>query len=684
MSRRTGIFRSVFRTIGSMTGKVKTALIMIVMVAVMLRFGQLYLARYDPLFSSIEEDPCFQNGVYYIGDIGDYLRFVGYLNRAHKEEEGNEKATAVDAVLTADICLTDTARGPWKLCPLIKGDIIPYRFQGGHPYIRQSILDYAGTFDGNGHTITWKKDSGNGMFVSISREGMVKNLTFHAESLRWDMDEYGVGMICMINYGTIQNCRTEGSLEGTECYAGGIAGINRGVIEDCVNTADIRVPGVGDYGAGGIAGLSKCKVLPGESEETPIVPVIKGCINDGRIEGTWCAGGICARNDCADIYSCGNTGEVQVKYQRGYIYPEHPEWYECALAAGICADMGWNSIKDCYNQGKISIAEEGNEATYGIAGNTLLWSNSVTNCVNLKGTATGNMRHESVMELDEEELMFWMENPEQFTYIANNWKFDLEEAREKLPLVPLGVEESERTKGREDVWLCDEFYLRAPDGYTVKEVSPYALCMEDDAGESPWGDNQIWLLRLEEHLVNAAEYLDANGNFVEETAHEVWKGIPGSHWLHPGYSYKDDCHVQDTSGVIGERRYFGGIAVVHYRDDFLAALAVGTEDGGKMDNIAALPMCGSGYELRWLLLFTRAEDNNRPGLDLVRETLGGFLTAPGWLYVAWGDTLSGIAGQCTGDSSRYPELAVYNEITDADHIEAGQVLLLPPEWLQEF
>ena len=64
-----------------------------------------------------------------------------------------------------------------------------------HPYIRQCILSYAGTFDGNGHTITWKEGRGNGMFTSIERSGVVKNLTFHARDLCWTMDEYGVGTV---------------------------------------------------------------------------------------------------------------------------------------------------------------------------------------------------------------------------------------------------------------------------------------------------------------------------------------------------------------------------------------------------------------------------------------------------------------------------------------------------------
>ena len=51
------------------------------------------------------------------------------------------------------------------------------------------------------------------------------------------------------------------------------------------------------------------------------------------------------------------------------------------------------------------------------------------------------------------------------------------------------------------------------------------------------------------------------------------------------------------------------------------------------------------------------------------------------VVVEKGESLSSIAGACTGDPDRYPELAVCNGLPDADHIEPGQVLILPEPWL---
>lgn len=667
--------------VGGFTGTALCIMAMLVLSSAVLLMYIWYIRAYDPLYEQIEEDPCYENGVYEIYDSGDYIRFVGYLNRARRERPGDNAATAVDAVLMADIDLSEAAYGPVKECPFYQKDVIRYHSMREHPYIRQGILNYAGTFDGNGHTIHWYQDSGNGMFICMERGAVVKNLTFCADSLYCDMDEYGVGMICMVNYGTVRNCRTKGSMEGTECYTGGIAGMNRGTIKGCVNEADILLIGVGEYGAGGIAGLNKCEVLEGESEENPIVPVIDNCINKGMILAPWEAGGICARNDCADIISCGNEGAVTVQYQRGYIYPEHPDWYERALAAGICGSMGWNSIENCYNTGKISILEDGEEATYGIAGGTLMWSNSVTGCVSLEGTATGYMRHERVMELDEETFRRWKEDPDSVPYQAANWQFDLEEAKEKLPLVPLGVAQSPASQSREDLWICSEFCLQAPEGYSIREVSPYALCMEPEVSDSYSG--QIWILRLRDNLVSLTDHLDEEGNFTKDTAHELWTGIPGSHWLHPGYSYKDDCHVEYTFYMTGSRKLSPGLSVLHYRDDYLAGLAVGTEDGHMTDNIAVLPITGTpeGDHARWLLLFTRKEDNYRPPIGLARSVLRGLYLFPAATTIEKGDTLSRIAYQCTGDASRYPELAACNNLSSPDYIEAGQILTLPADWI---
>ena len=618
----------------------------------------------DPLCASIEEDPCFVDGVFEIFCAKDYLRFVGYVNRARKEDPENEAAIAVDARLMADVNLETEERYALR----------------NHPYIRQAILNYSGTFDGNGHQITWVSEAGNGMFVCLERDGVVRDLILEAPSLVWDMDEYGVGMLCMVNYGRFENCETRGRVEGTACYVGGLVGMNRGSIVNCVNRAEVVVDSLGDYGAGGIAGLSKCEVLKGESKEEPIVPEIQGCVNYGRIRGAWEAGGICAYNDCANIYKCGNEGEVSVRYQRGYIYPENPEWYERAMAGGICGRMGKNNLEYCYNKGRISILEEGVEDTYAIAGDTLFWIHTVRGCVSLQGMAKGAMRHESVAELTEREMELWLSDHESVSDRGNNWEFDLEEAKEKLPLIPLGVTESPLTDGQGEVFLCEDFCLRSEKGYSIEQVSPYALCVEANEQEASDSRLQVWVMRVPGDLTDIASYLDEHGNFVKDTGHEVWLGIEGSHWLHPGPSYKDDVHVKT---VICEQSGQPETWLVHYRDDILAHAAVGDEYG-MIDNVTALPIEyseTSGYKAEWLLLFTNKGDNYRPSLFEVDEFLKNFTWLPCKRRVKRGDCLYNLAREYTGDGNRYPELAAVNELENPGLLIPGQVLRIPVEWL---
>ena len=46
------------------------------------------------------------------------------------------------------------------------------------------------------------------------------------------------------------------------------------------------------------------------------------------------------------------------------------------------------------------------------------------------------MRHESVTELTEDEMELWLSDHESVSLKGNNWEFDLEEAKEKLHLMP--------------------------------------------------------------------------------------------------------------------------------------------------------------------------------------------------------------------------------------------------------
>lgn len=113
--------------------------------------------------------------------------------------------------------------------------------------------DYSGTFDGAGHTINGlfckgsdKKRLNGGLFANVS--GTVKNVGVK-DSYFFSLDNSG--SICgYLNHGTIENCFSVDNAAVSKGYAGGICGINNGIVNSCYNTGAVS----GENGAGGICG----------------------------------------------------------------------------------------------------------------------------------------------------------------------------------------------------------------------------------------------------------------------------------------------------------------------------------------------------------------------------------------------------------------------------------------------
>lgn len=666
------------------------------------------------LEKTIEEDDCYQDGVFYIFDKKDFLRFTGYMNRACKMDGVSAETLSVDAVLMADIDMEEDA-GYRRL----KND-----------YIKIPILRYDGCFDGNGHTINWFADKHWGMFARLGRSATVQNLTVRAENLALTIEKNddlpaGIGIICLENYGCVVDCQTAGSVRGEGCYAGGIAGSNYGAIDGCINRATVESVGVGEYGAGGIAGRN-VETWTEADGDMEVEAVLRSCFNEGSVTGDWMAGGICSKTDGINtgIYQCGNTGDVSARYQKvqPWLYNEESEnmrgrWEE-ARAGGIAGEMDCGILSECYNTGRISIQEEGNCGTYGIAGGA--WGNSqVTNCVSLAGTAAGHMRHENIMELTAEEMERWRANPASFPYVYNSWQFDLEEAKEKLGLIPLGISQSAYTKGTDTVYLCDAFCMRAPEGFVIREISPYALCMEARAGSVPaqygeyGGGYQVWLLRLpDQEIADMNAFLQKTRKLetiyaqaslydhmdsslpgalwlaslddaeIEADISRIWACMEDPDWLHPlDFMNWWDHHTWINNGRYSFNLYKEELNARHYvfvDEDETQSLRV--------DNIVSLPVWSSvkgGHTVQYLLLFTNRDNNYRPDLIFAGDVMDGFYYLPYQIRVEWGDTLSDLSGVYGGKAGRYRELAERNGLKNADLIREGDVLTVPGEWLAE-
>lgn len=212
----------------------------------------------------------------------------------------------------------------------------------------------AGTFDGNGHTITGlsltEEMSDYGLFRYISEEGTVRNLTVEAEVLGGEEQE-NIGILAGSNAGTIENCVSRGNLNA-EKSVGGIAGMNEetGVIRNSENEAQVD----GKDATGGIAGTSEgtiesCtnsgkintnqkvqKKMDGDGSVTVSIPnAVTGLVADDRANET---GGI-AGNSSGTIAYCKNTGTV------GY---EHLGSSTGGIAGRQDGSLAW-----CSNEGTV-------------------------------------------------------------------------------------------------------------------------------------------------------------------------------------------------------------------------------------------------------------------------------------------------------------------------------------------
>ena len=135
------------------------------------------------------------------------------------------------------------------------------------------VASFAGTFDGNGHTISNVKIEGvasnTGLFGIVYASGVVKNLT-----VKGTYEPTGVmsrlGGIAGANHGLIQNCTFDGSINA-DSMMGGICGYNwsDGRIINCTSKGTIS----GANKIGGIAGVND--------------GIMSGCVNSAKVNTTY-------------------------------------------------------------------------------------------------------------------------------------------------------------------------------------------------------------------------------------------------------------------------------------------------------------------------------------------------------------------------------------------------------------
>ena len=193
---------------------------------------------------------------YLIADAADLKAFRD-LVAGGAADDGENPNAGLCAKLTADI---DLQKEPWE--PFVPAD----------GYVSSA---YAGTFDGDGHTI-------RGLSIDSSASYQ--------------------GLFGRINGATIKNLQVEGSVASSGNYVGGIVGqVQSGTIENCSFTGTVSCTKNGGYAGGitGYAGNTKTQTA-----------AITGCFHAGSVTSGGYAGGIVGYAKYTAISDCYHTGEI--------------------------------------------------------------------------------------------------------------------------------------------------------------------------------------------------------------------------------------------------------------------------------------------------------------------------------------------------------------------------------------
>ena len=200
-----------------------------------------------------------------------------------------------------------------------------------------SAAYFAGSFDGNGHTISnlcIDNTAGNcGLFGYLT--GEVRNLTVEGTITSLDGNCGGVaGQIS--ESGRIINCTSDVKINAKH-KTGGITGYNDGgMIEGCINKGTVS----GTYKVGGIAGENWGGKITASGNHGKIKSSRRGV-------ATYGTGGIAGRSVSAEaeISECYNIGEIVSNTE---------------ATGGVAGYMNakGTTVKDCYNTGKIQISQE--------------------------------------------------------------------------------------------------------------------------------------------------------------------------------------------------------------------------------------------------------------------------------------------------------------------------------------
>jgi len=234
-------------------------------------------------------------------------------------------------------------------------------------------IDFSGTFDGDGYTISNLKIgergsnySNLGLFGKISSTATIKNLKLQVAEINdgddTDNDNNTGGLVGYNDRGNIENCTVSVNItEGGN--VGGLVGYNRyGTIDNCITTGSIKalngtiggLVGYNCYDSSLSNSYSGCSITGEASNIGGIVGYIQyaktyiencgfyGSLTDLKIEN---CGGIVGYNYATtDIFNCYNNSTIDVSFASSG-----------SLVGGIIGfSLSTATIEQCYNKSTIT------------------------------------------------------------------------------------------------------------------------------------------------------------------------------------------------------------------------------------------------------------------------------------------------------------------------------------------
>lgn len=256
--------------------------------------------------------------------------------------------------------------GVYKLTANI--DLGDYAWQPGQ-------VDFHGTFDGNGHTITIRKFAPGqreiGFFDRLADGVTVKNLTIKADINQTisTKDDLSFGLLAGSSGGVIENCITEGTINLTVSGAGRAAigamvgRANEGQLKGVLNKAalTVKVTGSKEVSIGGVVGEGTGNLtFANVTNQGPVAASYEGL---GLVGGIVGVGGFGAKFE-----NLLNTGKLSVKIIKAQNDRIHS-------TGGIVGELREGTMDKALNKGNISVEYTGpyvkeELCVSGVAGNS--------------------------------------------------------------------------------------------------------------------------------------------------------------------------------------------------------------------------------------------------------------------------------------------------------------------------